>query len=226
MLNIGHRGAMGHVTENTLASIQKALDLKVDAIEIDVYVIKCGEVVVFHDDTLERLSNSNLNIEDLTLMQVKEITLIGNHSIPTLSEALDLINKKVLVNIELKGKNTALPTLQIIKNYIENKNWTEKDFLLSSFMWDELIVAREFNPTIAIALLSISNHINAIPLAHKLNAVAINPWFFTLTSHEVEEIKSHGFKIYTYTVNEINDIEKARRFGVDGIFCNFPERLH
>ena len=58
MLVIGHRGAMGHETENTLASIQKAMDLGVDMIEIDVFKIKSGEIVVFHDERLERLSNA------------------------------------------------------------------------------------------------------------------------------------------------------------------------
>ena len=63
-LIIGHRGAMGYETENTLASIQKAMDLGVDMIEIDVFKIKSGEIVVFHDDTLDRFSNAGGKIED------------------------------------------------------------------------------------------------------------------------------------------------------------------
>ena len=217
---IGHRGAMGYETENTMLSFQKALDLYVDMIEIDVYIIKTGEVVVFHDKTLKRLASSIENIEDLTLEEVKNINLIGNHQIPTLIEVIEFINKRVPINIELKGQNTAIPTQKIIDNYQEHH------FLLSSFDWNELKISRKLNPKIPIALLSQQNHLDAIPVAKKLNAIAINPWFYTLTKHEVEQIQKHNLKVYTYTLNEITDIKEAIYFGVDGIFCNFPDRVH
>lgn len=219
-LIIGHRGAMGYETENTLLSFQKALDLFVDMIEIDVYVIKTGEVVVFHDKTLKRLASSLENIEDLTLEEVKNINLIGNHQIPTLVEVIEFINKRVPINIELKGNKTALPTQKIIEKY-QNHH-----FLISSFNWDELTVFRKLNSKIPIAVLSEQNHLNAIHVAKKLKAIAINPWFFTLTKHEVEEIQSNGLQVYTYTVNEITDIKEAIYFGVDGMFCNYPDRIH
>lgn len=219
-LIIGHRGAMGYETENTLLSFQKALDLFVDMIEIDVYVIKTGEVVVFHDKTLKRLASSLENIEDLTLEEVKNINLIGNHQIPTLVEVIEFINKRVPINIELKGNKTALPTQKIIEKY-QNHH-----FLISSFNWDELTVFRKLNAKIPIAVLSEQNHLNAIHIAKKLKAIAINPWFFTLTKHEVEEIQSNGLQVYTYTVNEITDIKEAIYFGVDGMFCNYPDRIH
>ncbi|NES84134.1 MAG: glycerophosphodiester phosphodiesterase, partial [Moorea sp. SIO2B7] len=58
----------------------------------------------------------------------------------------------------------------------------------------------------------------------ELNAVAVNPWFKTLTAENVKAIQSAGFKVYTYTVNEPEDIARMREFGVDGIFINYPER--
>jgi glycerophosphoryl diester phosphodiesterase len=219
-LIIGHRGAMGYETENTLLSFQKALDLFVDMIEIDVYLIKTGELVVFHDKTLKRLASSLENIEDSTLEEVKNINLIGNHQIPTLIEVIEFINKRVPINIELKGENTAFPTHKILENYPNHH------FLISSFQWNELELIRKLNSKIPIALLSQQNHLDAIPMAKKLKAIAINPWFFTLTKHEVEEIHNNGLKVYTYTVNEIIDIKEAIYFGVDGMFCNFPDRIH
>ena len=211
---------MGYETENTMFSFQKAIDLFVDMIEIDVYLIKTGELVVFHDKTLKRLASSLENIEDLTLEEVKNINLIGNHQIPTLIEVIEFINKRVSLNIELKGENTALPTHKILENYPDHH------FLISSFQWNELELMRRHNPKIPIALLSQQNHLDAIPLAKKLNAIAINPWFYTLTRHEVEEIHKNGLQVYTYTVNEILDIREAIYFGVDGIFCNFPDRIY
>ena len=70
-LIIGHRGAMGYETENTLASVQKALDLGVDMIEIDVFQIRSGEIVVFHDERVDRLANSGGRIEEYYFLDLK-----------------------------------------------------------------------------------------------------------------------------------------------------------
>ena len=75
MLIIGHRGAMGHETENTLASIQKAMDLGVDMIEIDVFKIKSNEIVVFHDERVERLTNGGGAIEEYNIYDLRQLTL-------------------------------------------------------------------------------------------------------------------------------------------------------
>src|SRR5690554_3285334 len=78
-LVIGHRGAMGHETENTLASVQKALDLGVDMLEIDVFKIRSGEMVVFHDDTVDRLTDGTGKIESYNYSDLQELNLKGNH---------------------------------------------------------------------------------------------------------------------------------------------------
>ena len=100
---IGHRGAMGYETENTIASIQKAMDMGVDMIEIDVFNIKSGETVVFHDQTLDRISNAGGDIEDYYISDIRQVILDGNHKIPMLQEVLRLVNNKVPLNIELKA---------------------------------------------------------------------------------------------------------------------------
>ncbi len=224
-LVIGHRGAMGHETENTLASIEKALDLKVDMIEIDVFQIESGEIVVFHDERLERLSNGGGAIEEYNIFDLKKLTLEGNHKIPMLQDVLKLVDKKVPLNIELKGKNTADRVHFIIEYYIKEKGWKLEDFVISSFHWDTLKRMRELHPDIAIAVLTEENPLDAIPIAKELNAIAINPDFEKLTEENVLAIKEAGFKIYTWTVNEEQDIIKVKRMGVDGIFTNFPERI-
>ncbi|NNL03142.1 MAG: glycerophosphodiester phosphodiesterase, partial [Eudoraea sp.] len=129
ILNIGHRGAMGHETENTLASIQKALDLNVDMIEIDVFKIASGEIVVFHDKKIDRLTNGSGDTESLNLDDLDNLTLNGDHKIPLLIEVLDLIDHKVSLNIELKGPGTSTGVIQIINSYMENKGWSLDDFL-------------------------------------------------------------------------------------------------
>ena len=107
---IGHRGAKGHLAENTLPSISKAIELGVDGIEIDIFKCASGELVVFHDKTLEKLTNSTGYIEELVLDSIRRIEVLNGYSIPTLEEVLDLINGRVFLNIELKGSATALKT--------------------------------------------------------------------------------------------------------------------
>jgi glycerophosphoryl diester phosphodiesterase len=224
-LVIGHRGAMGYETENTLASIQKAMDMGVDMIEIDVFNIKSGETVVFHDQRLDRLSNAAGNIEEFYITDLRQVILDGNHRIPILQDVLKLINNKVPLNIELKGEGTANRVNFITDFYIQKRGWSMDNILISSFNWDELRKMRELNPDIAIAILTEDDPLEAIEVANELNAVAINPWFKTLNAENVQKIHDAGFKVYTYTVNEPEAIKEVTSYGVDGIFTNYPDRV-
>lgn len=225
-LVIGHRGAMGHETENTIASVQKALDLGVDMIEIDVFNIASGETVVFHDENVEELTNGGGKIEDYNIGTVKKLILDGGHSIPLLQDVLKTIQNKTRLNIELKGLGTADRVNFITSVYIERFGWTQENFIISSFEWDELRDMREKNPDVPIAILTEDDPLDAIAIAKELKAEAINPDFETLTQENVNAIKEAGFKIYTWTVNEAEDIERMKAFGVDGIITNYPERVN
>ncbi len=225
-LVIGHRGAMGHETENTLASMQKALDLGVDMIEIDVFRIDSGEIVVFHDRTVDRLSNGSGMIEDYNVFAMKQLTLEGGHKIPLLQDVLKLINNQVALNIELKGYKTADKVNQIINYYISDRGWSADNIIISSFIWDELREMRKINPDVKIAILTEEDPLQAIEVAKELNAVAINPNFETLTAENTAKIHDEDLKVYTWTVNEPEDIQKMKDFGVDGIITNYPERVH
>lgn len=222
-LIIGHRGAMGHELENTIPSINKALDLGVDMIEIDVFKIASGEIVVFHDETLKRLSNRSDSIERLTWNQLKTISLKDNHKIPLLTNVIDVIDRNVPLNIELKGKNTADAVYTIIETY-RKKGWTNEDFLVSSFHWDELERMHQLDPNIRMAVLVDDNPMNAIQFATKIKAYAINPDYKLLTLSYVNLIQKNGFKIFPYTINEPEDIAYFTTIGVDGFFTDYPDR--
>ncbi|MGI9546428.1 MAG: glycerophosphodiester phosphodiesterase [Flavobacteriaceae bacterium] len=224
-LVIGHRGAMGHETENSLASVQKALDLDVDMIEIDVFRIRSGEIVVFHDARVDRLTNGVGEIERYNVVQAKNLKLDSVHRIPLLQDVLKLIDKKTRLNIELKGANTSDRVNFIIENYIENQGWTRDNFLISSFNWDELRQFRKFNKEIALAVLTEGNPLDAIPIAEELGAEAINPYYQTIDKEILNQIHEAGFKVYTWTVNDPADIGSLKKIGVDGIISDFPERV-
>jgi glycerophosphoryl diester phosphodiesterase len=222
---IGHRGAMGHEMENTLASIQKAMDLKVDMVEIDVFKIKTGELVVFHDETIDRLTDQSGFIEDFTHHQLSQIKLTSGDSIPLLSEVISLVQGKIPINIELKGLETAETTWEVIQQSL-NENITLQHFLISSFHFNELEKVRKLHPNIAIGVLTEQFSEEILAFAQKINAFSIHINHEVLDISTLQSIQNKGFKVYVFTVNEIKSIEKFKKMGVDGIFCNFPERMN
>ena len=225
---IGHRGAMGHALENTIESVEKAIDLKVDGIEIDVFKSKSGELIVYHDPSLSRLSNSTAFIEQITIDSIKKVELIGGLSIPTLNEVIDIIPEKIFLNIELKGENTAYETNKIIIKYLSESNLTSSKFIISSFRWDELKKFRNINKDIPIAILvdSLYKIDNAIKLAKEINAVALNPNNKFITKKIVKKIQSNNIKVYPYTINTPKNIKRMKSIGVDAIITDYPERIN
>ena len=222
---IGHRGAMGYIAENTLPSIEKAIDLGANGVEIDIFRCASGELVVFHDKTLEKLTNATGYIEALDIDSIQKIEVLEGYTIPTLNEVLDLIKGRIFVNIELKGSQTAIKTNEILNNYLKNNLWSSDKFLISSFDWDELKIFRKVNQKVPVAVITEDDPLDAIPVALELNAVAINPDYKTLNSTNIKKIKEKKLKIYPWTVNEIDDINMMIDFQVDGIITDYPDRI-
>lgn len=224
-LKIGHRGAKGYIAENTLESIQKALDFEVDGVEIDVHLCSSGELVVFHDFTLDRMTNGTGEVKKTSLSKLKELKVSGDYAIPTLEEVLNLIDKKCLLNIELKGNNTAGKTCELIQKYIQNKNWNYRDFIVSSFHYHELEAVFNIDNNIPLGVLTKANVDEAIELANTINAFAIHPNYNLLTPDNVKLIQRHGYKVYTWTVNDVDTMQRMKNYGVDGIISDVPDKL-
>ena len=225
MIKIGHRGARGYEPENTLISFQKALDLGVDGIELDVHLSQDGVVVVIHDETVDRTTDGTGAIHDLAVAKIKKLRTDKNQQIPTLTEVLDLIDKKVFVNIELKGKGTSKPVVQLVEKYIKEYHWDYTDFIISSFDWDLLDEVVVLNPKIPIAVLTETTVEEALAFAKKIKATAINPDYTLLTPENVKLIKDEGFQIFPWTVNETEAIATMKSYGVDGIISDYPDRI-
>jgi glycerophosphoryl diester phosphodiesterase len=225
-LKIGHRGAKGHVAENTLESIQKALDIGVDMIEIDVHKCASGELWVFHDFTLDRTTDGSGEIAKKTAQQIRSLTIEGYFKIPLLTEVLDLIEGKCKINIELKGLNTAEPVCRLVQKKITSGNWNYEDIIISSFQKNELFAVRKLDNKAPIAVLSKASVPEAIELGKLLRATAIHPSLGIITRDNTKLSQENGFKVNVWTVNEREDILRMIDFGVDGIISDFPNRLH
>jgi len=225
ILKIGHRGAKGHAPENTMASFAKALELGVDGIELDVHVCASGELVVIHDFTVDRITNGTGEVHKMTLAQLKELVIEHEQYIPTLDEVYNLINKRCFVNIELKGRHTAIPVSDFIDAFVKDSGYKYEDFLVSSFQREELRVMSEINPNVHLGVLTQASVTEAWQWAMEFKAKAIHPHFTLLTESNVHKAQQAGLKVYTWTMNEPEDIARIKTYNVDGIISDYPELL-
>lgn len=225
MLKIGHRGAHGYEPENTLISFQKALDLGVDGIELDVHLSADKKVVVIHDETIDRTTNGHGIVNQMVLSQLQQYKILKRQKIPTLIKVFDLVNKKCFINIELKGKGTPKPVIDLVEDYIVKHKWSYNDFIISSFDWEMLVETKNYNPKIPIAVLIETSIKEALAFAKTIQATAINPDYMLLNDENIKEIKAAGFKIFPWTVNEPEVILEMKNFKVDGIISDYPDRL-
>ncbi|MDP3882284.1 MAG: glycerophosphodiester phosphodiesterase family protein [Nanoarchaeota archaeon] len=222
---LGHRGAMGYEPENTLRSFKKALKMKVDFIELDVHVCKSGEVVIIHDNKVDRTTNGRGRVAFKTLSELRSLDAGKKEKIPTLREALDLINKKTKVNIELKGEGTAYPVYKIIREYIKRKGWAYDHFLISSFNRHELNDFYRLNKKIKRGLL-ISKWLSLrIHFASHMECYSVHLDKDLITKKYVHYIHQKGLKVFAWTTNSQQDLKRLKLLGVDGLISDFPDRI-
>ncbi|CDF80730.1 glycerophosphoryl diester phosphodiesterase [Formosa agariphila KMM 3901] len=222
-LVMGHRGAKAYIAENTLESIQKALDFNVDGIEIDVHCCATGELVVFHDFTLDRMTNGEGELAKQSLAELKKLKVDGQFSIPTLDEVLDLIDRQCILNIELKGKSTAEATCKTIQNYIKDYGWQYSDFLVSSFQHHEIEAVFNIDKNIPLGVLTKANMVEAIEFAEIVQAKAIHPGSAIVTRDNVKLAQSKGYDVNVWTVNDKATIIRMKDYGVNAIISDNPD---
>jgi glycerophosphoryl diester phosphodiesterase len=225
MLKIGHRGARGYEPENTILGFQKAIELHVDQIELDVHLSSDNELMVIHDETIDRTTNGKGFVNQFSLQELKDFRMEKEQQIPTLSEVLDLIDQKCSINIELKSYETADKVVELIEQYVLEKKWKYNQFLVSSFDWNALQQVAFSNPEISIGVVTETDLDLALAFAKVIQAKSIHPYFHLLTIENTASMQEEGFQIFPWTVNEIEDIERIKRYNVNGIISDFPDRL-
>ena len=225
MLKIGHRGAPAYEPENTLKSFAKAITLWVDMIELDIHVCATGELVVIHDDEVDRTTDGHGLVIEKSIDELRKLDTGNGEKIPLLSEVLDLVDKEVQINIELKGPHTAEKTSQLIGQYITDKGRNYDDFLVSSFDHEQLKTFHTLNPYIKIWALTEGYPEWFLQSAQDLWAYSVNLDINFITKAIIDDAHQKGLKVMVRTVDGVEDIEKMKAFGVDGIFSNVPDRL-
>ena len=225
MLKIGHRGAKGYEPENTFVSFQKALDMQVDGIELDVHLSSDSEIIVIHDETIDRTTNGKGFVNTLSLLELSAIRIDGKYEIPTLKEVFDLVNQDCFINIELKSYEATDKVVSLIEKYVAKKGWKYDRFLVSSFDWNALQQVAFLNDKIPIGVLTETDLDLALAFAKFIQAKSIHPHFHLLTKENTAQIQQKGLQVFPWTINEVEDIQKIKTFNVNGIITDFPNRI-
>ena len=225
MLNIAHRGAKGYEPENTLQAFQKALDLDADGIELDVHLSTDGHIIVIHDETIDKMTNGKGFVNTLSLPELKSFLIAEKHEIPTLREVFDLVDKKCLINIELKSKDALQCVSTLIEKYVSEKNWKYEHFIVSSFDWNALQHVHDLNQNIPIGVLTETDLNLALAFAETIKAKAIHPYYHLLNEENTQKIQEKGFLVLPWTVNIEEDIQKIKNYKVNGIITDFPDKI-
>lgn len=219
MLKIGHRGAKGYVAENTLNSFAKAIELGVHTIELDVRLSQDNELIVIHDETVDRTTNTSGFVRDFTKLQLE------NLEIPDLKSVFELVANRCKINIEIKEEKAKTKVLQFVNDVVKSTNWTYADIEISCFDWSVLEYISSQNNKIQLGVLTENNVEEAVAFAKKINAYSINPYFKLVNEQIVKEIHAINFKVFPWTVNQQNDIKTLKTMDVDGIISDFPDRI-
>ena len=225
MLKIGHRGAKGYEPENTFVSFQKALDMQVDGIELDVHLSSDSEIIVIHDETVDRTTNGKGFVNTLSLRELKAFRIDGKYEIPTLKEVFDLVNQDCFINIELKSYEATDKVVSLIEKYVAKKGWKYDRFLVSSFDWNALQQVAFLNNKIPIGVLTETDLDLALAFAKFIQAKSIHPHFHLLTKENTAQMQEKGLQVFPWTINEVEDIQKIKTFNVNGIITDFPNRI-
>ena len=223
----GHRGSPTYKTENTIDSFKKALDQKVDGLELDVRTTKDKKVVIFHDSNLLRLAGIKKRIRDLSYSDLKLIKIKNDQRIPLLKEIKPLLSKLKVLNIEIKsdsfykGFDAVGPVLKFIE-----ENSIEKKCIVSCFNPLVLLKIKLKKPEIILGYLYNKN----VPFHSWHNFVWINRvkpdnlhiHFNLLNSWVVSWARKKNLKINSYTINSKKTYKSAN---VDGVFTDNIEYI-
>jgi glycerophosphoryl diester phosphodiesterase len=236
---IAHRGISGRYPENTLLAYQHAIDAGADWIELDVHISTDNVVIISHDASAERCTNGHGYFDTMTLQQVKALDAgswmdekFAGLRIPTLEETLDFMGDgRIRICIEIKGHETgdsmrvAWETVQILR-----KRDILRHVVVSSFNHEALRAVKTWEPLIATSLDPTPQDGSLTPWelcqqVLKFNINAMQHKYDKLTPELIDEAHQHGFSLWTWTVNEPDDMRRMVEMGVDAIMTDYADVL-
>ena len=218
----GHRGAAGYALENTFESFQKAIEMNVDFIETDIQQTLDGNLLVFHDNTLDRLTNGSGFIEEKTYQEVSQLRYLKDGSkIITLKEYCEFCKENNIKSfIEVKGENIASSVLKVLLEIFNTE-----DFILGSFFHKQIVEAKKENPKVQTCILFEGYFDQLYEYIIYTNADFISVGFESVSLGLVNDVKKANKNLIFWTINDEIDAIKAFKYNPYGIVSNYPDKI-
>lgn len=230
---VGHRGAMGHMPENTVASFERAAALGAHAFECDLRLTADGEVVVMHDAKVDRTTNGHGLVAQYTLAEVRRLdagSWFGEQyaglQIPTLAEVLDASRATDLdVVLEIKGEPE--PPRELVERTVQmvlDQGWVNRTAIIS-FHHPCLAWVRELSDEIATGILFGHGTPDPVAAARRFGANSVRPHHARVTPELAEQVHQAGLCLHTWVVNDGEQAVRLTQLGVDSFGTDYPDRI-
>ena len=232
-LIFAHRGASGAAPENTLEAFDLAARMGAHGVELDVHLCRTGELVVAHDETVNRVSDGTGRICDLSLSELKSLVFnrthpeVKNARIPLLSEVFQLLLPTGLsINIELKNSIIDYPDLERKVLEAADREFDLSRVIFSSFNHHSMLRMKKLNPAVPCGLLYEAVMFRSWEYAKQLGMDAVHPHFSEIlnVSGECAAARAAGIHVNTWTVNHPEDIDAVLREKADILITNYPDQ--
>lgn len=228
-----HRGSSGLFPENTLAAFKNAATLPITGIELDVQLTKDGEIVVIHDETINRTSNGEGFVKDFTLDELKTYDfgsyfshLFTGEEIPLLAEVLDVFKHTThFINIELKTNVVRYEGIEEkIAQLIEEKEIANR-IIISSFNDESVQLFKEIAPEVQTAFLAMKKPRRLLHHLRFLRVDACHISYKIVHKRVFKKVISKGFPVRAFTVNRVEDMLNLEQLGIQCIITDYPEQM-
>ena len=246
-IQIAHRGASASAPENTLSAFRKALEIGVDAIELDLHRTKDGEIIAIHDATLDRTTDLSGLVKKNTLATIKmadagswfypdfegeqiqvdttTFRTVAHERVPTLAEALECISGNAIAVLEIKEPTIGEAVVRKVSE-MDALEWV----VIISFHTSVLEDVRGVEPRIPTGWL-IGSHNNGVSPAElcqrlgELGSNLLNVNHELISTEFAYEIRRRGIALWCWTVDDLDRMREMEMLGVQGITSNYPERF-
>ena len=221
MLNIiGHRGAKAYEPENTLRSIRKALELGVQAVEIDIHLSRDGRLIVIHDATVDRTTNGKGRVADLSWEELRRLDAGLGEPLPSLEEVVALVRNRVHLFIELKDPKAMEP---LARFFFAHDLFAEAHVI--SFWHPSLKKLRHLDPRIRTGVLFVGCPVDPPALAGAADTEALVLNYQYITPELVQAAREAGLMVAVWNIDTVADLLPILPLEVDYVGSNAPDIL-
>lgn len=228
-LILGHRGVPGQAPENTLAGFELAMAQGADGVELDVHLSRDGELVVIHDELLDRTTDGHGPVGAHSFSELRQFNASAKFAkgferqcIPTLGEVVEALDDSAFINIELKSGVVLYPGIEErLADFIIARGMVDR-VIVSSFNHYSIVELKRIAPEIKVGLLYMAALVNAWEYADSIGADALHPLHYSVRKEFVEASHSCGIMVNPWAPVSENDLRRVISAGVDAVITNVP----